>query len=78
MREIDRWRSAPTAGRRFEYRAVEVDGEFALEWKLADEPDSAFQPSVRGDGHAVARRMADLLREEHERKNLLTMKARSV
>lgn len=78
IREIDRWHAAPTSGRRFEYRLLEDGGEFRLEWKLDGEPDEAFQASVRGDGHSVARRMGDLLRAEDENRNLLTMKARSV
>lgn len=73
-REIDRWHSAPASARRFVYRSVEEAGRFELQVKLDGEPDEAFQASVRGDGHAVARRMAELLREMDESRNLLQIR----
>lgn len=75
MRIIDAWRGGGPAVW-FCYRLIEEDGRFEVQVKSAEEPDEEFRPTVRGDGHAVARRVADLLRADDEKRNLLPMTAR--
>lgn len=72
-REIDTWRSL-TPFRTWVYRLSEVDGAYLLERKLEGQPDAAFTPCVKGDGHTVARRIADLLAHEDVNRNVSKMR----
>lgn len=62
------WTGYAFGGRALTYRLSEGPGGYLLEVKLSEAGDDAYRPATEAAGHRMALRIADLLREEAERK----------
>lgn len=66
------WTGYAFGGRALTYRlSKNTGGGYLLEVKPSGAGDDAYRPATEADGHRMALRVADLLREEAERAKII-------
>jgi hypothetical protein len=65
---LSTWTGYAFGGRALAYRLSKGPGGYLLEVKPSWAEDDAYRPATEANGHGMALRVADLLREEQEHK----------
>jgi hypothetical protein len=65
---LSAWTGYAFGGRALTYRLSRGPAGYLLEVKPAESSDDAYRPATEANGHGMALRVADLIREEQEHK----------